>query len=212
MEAVKNYSRRSKAHAIFNVWIIVQYVLLFWKFTIVLLGMTATSSAGLTNWRIALGAIGLISYLGLVTYFVFIRGCRDKFILGLVSMPVALVSLVFLTFPLGNFTAALYYSHVENELSKELGYPSFPRLNVTTFNTDADNLSELTYDSTLPYLTAAARINRESLSEELRLLYVALTRAKEYLILPIRFGGKTRCPPSSDTFSVPHCRAASLPG
>ena len=147
MEAVKNYSRRSKAHAIFNVWIIVQYVLLFWKFTIVLLGMTATSSAGLTNWRIALGAIGLISYLGLVTYFVFIRGCRDKFILGLVSMPVALVSLVFLTFPLGNFTAALYYSHVENELSKELGYPSFPRLNVTTFNTDADNLSELTYDS-----------------------------------------------------------------
>lgn len=51
--------------------------------------------------------------------------------------------------------------------------------------------AELTYDSTLPYLTAAARINRESLSEELRLLYVALTRAKEYLILPIRFGGKT---------------------
>lgn len=147
MEAVKNYNKRHKVHAVFNVWIIVQYVLLFWKFTIVLLGMTATSSAGLTNWRIALGAIGLISYLGLVTYFVFIRGCRDKFILGLVSMPVALVSLVFLTFPLGNFTAALYYSHVENELSKELGYPSFPRLNVTTFNTDADNLSELTYDS-----------------------------------------------------------------
>ncbi len=147
MEAVKNYNKRHKVHAVFNIWIIVQYVLLFWKFTIVLLGMTATSSAGLTNWRIALGAIGLISYLGLVTYFVFIRGCRDKFILGLVSMPVALVSLVFLTFPLGNFTAALYYSHVENELSKELGYPSFPRLNVTTFNTDADNLSELTYDS-----------------------------------------------------------------
>jgi hypothetical protein len=147
MEAVKNYNKRHKVHAAFNIWIIVQYVLLFWKFTIVLLGMTATSSAGLTNWRIALGAIGLISYLGLVTYFVFIRGCRDKFILGLVSMPVALVSLVFLTFPLGNFTAALYYSHVENELSKELGYPSFPRLNVTTFNTDADNLSELTYDS-----------------------------------------------------------------
>ena len=147
MEAVKNYNKRHKVHAAFNIWIIVQYVLLFWKFTIVLLGMTATSSAGLTNWRIALGALGLISYLGLVTYFVFIRGCRDKFILGLVSMPVALVSLVFLTFPLGNFTAALYYSHVENELSKELGYPSFPRLNVTTFNTDADNLSELTYDS-----------------------------------------------------------------
>lgn len=48
---------------------------------------------------------------------------------------------------MGNFAAGWYYQKTEDELSKELGYPSFQRLNVTTVNTNADNLSELTYDS-----------------------------------------------------------------
>ncbi len=43
----------------------------------------------------------------------------------------------------------------------------------------------LTYDTTLPFMVIANRNRMESLSEELRLLYVALTRAREYLILPI---------------------------
>lgn len=147
MEAVRNYSRLRKAHAVFSVWIIAQYVYLFFKLAFFLSGMANKSGSEVPYWRIALAAIGIFSYLGLVTYFVFIRGCREKNILGLISMPVALVSLTFLTIPLGNFVAAMYYTHVEDELSKELGYPSFPRINVTTLNTDADSISELTYDS-----------------------------------------------------------------
>ncbi|MBQ5334534.1 MAG: UvrD-helicase domain-containing protein [Oscillospiraceae bacterium] len=44
---------------------------------------------------------------------------------------------------------------------------------------------------TLPSVTAAARNRRESVSEELRLLYVALTRARERLILPLSYTSKT---------------------
>lgn len=69
----------------------------------------------------------------------------------------------------------------------------------------------LTYGSTLPYELIAARNEQEMKSEELRLLYVALTRAREHLILPlsisnsylkkadaftleqIAFGGQTDC-------------------
>ena len=43
----------------------------------------------------------------------------------------------------------------------------------------------LTYGTTLPYSTILERGQQEALSEELRLLYVALTRAREYLILPL---------------------------
>ena len=58
-----------------------------------------------------------------------------------------IISFVFLIFPVANFGMAWYYNNVEDKLSKELGYPSFARLNVTTFNTNAENLSNLTYDS-----------------------------------------------------------------
>lgn len=43
----------------------------------------------------------------------------------------------------------------------------------------------LTYGATLPYAAILERGQQEALSEELRLLYVALTRARERLILPI---------------------------
>lgn len=147
MEAVKNYSRLRKAHVIFGAWIIAQYVYLFFKLAFLLYGTSGMMGSEVPYWSVALGAIGLFSYLGLITYFVFIKGCRDKLILGLVSMPVVLLSLTFFTIPVGNFLAAMYYTHVEDELSKELGYPTFPRINVTTLNTAADNISELTYDS-----------------------------------------------------------------
>ncbi len=47
---------------------------------------------------------------------------------------------------------------------------------------------QYTIGKTLPYEAIAAQNKRESLSEELRLLYVALTRARERLILPITYG------------------------
>ncbi|MBR6761978.1 MAG: UvrD-helicase domain-containing protein [Oscillospiraceae bacterium] len=47
-----------------------------------------------------------------------------------------------------------------------------------------------TCDTTLPYETIAAINRKESISEEMRLLYVALTRAREYLILPLSYTKK----------------------
>ncbi len=45
--------------------------------------------------------------------------------------------------------------------------------------------ASLSQSKTLPWMTIAARSKREALSEEMRLLYVALTRAREHLILPL---------------------------
>ncbi|MBE6847478.1 MAG: hypothetical protein E7503_05025 [Ruminococcus sp.] len=47
---------------------------------------------------------------------------------------------------------------------------------------------QYTIGQTLPYEVIAAQNHQESLSEEMRLLYVALTRAREHLILPICYG------------------------
>ena len=150
MEAVKNYNKRHKVHAVFNIWIIVQYVMLFFAVFILLAGQSQVDKSISTkelNWRFAIGVVGYVAYLILVTWFVFIKHCRDRLVLCLVSLPAALISLVFFICPVGNFAAGWYYQKTEDELSKELGYPSFQRLNVTTVNTNADNLSELTYDS-----------------------------------------------------------------
>lgn len=48
----------------------------------------------------------------------------------------------------------------------------------------------LSYGVSLPFLTVLQRNQEETRSEELRLLYVALTRARERLILPIRHSAK----------------------
>lgn len=47
---------------------------------------------------------------------------------------------------------------------------------------------QYTIGKTLPYEAIAAQNRKESLSEEMRLLYVALTRARERLIMPIAYG------------------------
>lgn len=150
MEAVKNYNKRHKVHAVFNIWIIVQYVMLFFAVFILLAGQSQVDKSISTkelNWRFAIGVVGYIAYLILVTWFVFVKHCRDRLVLALVSLPAVLISPFFILFPAGNYIAGWYYQKTEDELSKELGYPSFARLNVTTVNTNADNLSELTYDS-----------------------------------------------------------------
>lgn len=150
IEAVKNYNRRKKVHTAFGIWIIVQYVVLFFMVFAMLSGMGYVDKELSTKtlyFRLAIGIIGYFAYLILVTWFVFIKHCRERLVLALVSMPAVLISPVFALFPVGNFAAGWYCQKTEDELSKELGYPSFQRLNVTTVNTNADNLSELTYDS-----------------------------------------------------------------
>lgn len=150
MEAAKNYSKRYNSHTIFNIWIILQYFLIFIGMFLLLVGRTnyeKRNQVFTPGWRIAIGVVGFFAYLGLVTYFVFIKNCRERWVLALISVPAIAVSLIFAIFPVGNFTAAYFYNKIENDLSKELGYPSFPRLMVTTVNSDADNITNLTFDS-----------------------------------------------------------------
>ena len=61
MEAVKNYNKRHKVHAVFNIWIIVQYVMLFFAVFILRAGQTHIDESISTkelNWRFAIGVVG----------------------------------------------------------------------------------------------------------------------------------------------------------
>ncbi|SEH77493.1 hypothetical protein SAMN02910265_02622 [Ruminococcus flavefaciens] len=144
IEAMKNSVKRRRVHALFNTWVITQYVLVIWfMFSLI----TVYSNDYVANWRIILAALGFLGYLILVTYFIYMKNCRERYVLCLVSLPAILISFIFLLFPAANFGMGWYYNNEENKLSKELGYPSFPRLLITTVNSDADSITNLTYDS-----------------------------------------------------------------
>lgn len=149
-EAVKNQNRRARARRWFNAWIVVQFFLLFFSVTGKLSRTTMeqySTHEYTPDWQVWLGVLGLVAYIGLIVWFVFLKHNRNCFILALISLPVLAVSLGTFYIPIGNFIMGWYYSYVEDQLSKELGYPSFPRLNVTTVNSDADSITNLTYDS-----------------------------------------------------------------
>lgn len=150
IEAVKNYKKRRDTKIIFDIWIIVQYCLVIfitYAFVQNLNGDQIHSGTSTPGWRIAFGALGLFAYLGLITYYMVIKSCRDKFMLLIYSLPIIAVTWWFALFPAANFAAAWYYSSVDGKLSKELGYPSFPRLNLTVLNSDVETISQLTFDS-----------------------------------------------------------------
>lgn len=150
MEAVKNYTRLHRVHLTFNIWMVVQFVLLIVKTWIIMMSAQTHELAQKTStpwWRIGLCAVCFVVYVGLIIYFVYIKGCHERFVLLLISLPVLSFGWFMMTLPAMNFILGWYYTKVHDELSKELGYPSFARLNVTTVNSDADNLSNLTYDS-----------------------------------------------------------------
>lgn len=76
-------------------------------------------------------------------------------------------------------------AHSDTAFSKEDDKNPFQFRSDLGFGFKLRDPDALTYDTTLPFMVIANRNRMESLSEELRLLYVALTRAREYLILPI---------------------------
>lgn len=150
MEAAKNYSRLQRVHRIFNIWMVVQFFVLIYKVWIIMMSTQASDLADKTGtpwWRIGLCAVCFVAYVALIIYFVYVKGSHERFVLLLISLPVMSFGWFMMTLPAMNFILGWYYTKVHDELSKELGYPSFTRLNVTTVNTDAENLSQLTYDS-----------------------------------------------------------------
>lgn len=150
IEAVKNYKMSRRIRILFDTWIIVQYLLVFFITYFFVQDIhteeinTGTSTPG---WRIALGVVGLFGYYGLITYYMVIRECRNKVMLGVVSLPIMALTWGMAFFPIANYLAAWYYEKMDGRLARELGYPSFPRLSLTILNSDVERISDLTYDS-----------------------------------------------------------------
>ena len=150
IEATKNLTRRQRAHSLFNIWMIVQFIYLFYKVFSILTDTTmkqfgdGTYTPDILVW---LGVAGFFGHIGLIIRFVFLKHCRNKFIIALISLTVIAVSWRLWLIPVVNFLVTWYYEYVENELSKELGYPSFTQLNITTFNSYADSVDNITFDS-----------------------------------------------------------------
>lgn len=150
IEAVKNYKKRRDTRLIFDIWIIVQYflvVFITYSFVQRLQGDQVNSGTSTPGWRIVLGFIGFFAYLGLITYYMVIKSCRDKLMLGIMSLPIIAVTWGYAFFPAANFVAGWLYTKVDSKLSKELGYPAFPRLNLIVLNSDVEKVSDLTFDS-----------------------------------------------------------------
>ena len=80
-------------------------------------------------------------------WYAFHNGSRDKKVLFLASLPVIAFSLYFAGIPLGNYVIGYLYERSEDYFSKQLGYPSFPRLVTNAVFSNADNIKDLTYDS-----------------------------------------------------------------
>lgn len=150
IEATKNLTRRQRAHSLFNIWMIVQFIYLFYK-VFSILSETTLKQFGDGSYTpdvlVWLGVAGFFGYIGLIIWFVFLKHCRNKFIIALISLTVIAVSWRLWLIPVVNFLVTWYYEYVENELSKELGYPSFTQLNITTFNSYADSVDNITFDS-----------------------------------------------------------------
>ena len=150
IEAVRNYKKRYLIKIAFGLWIAAQviYVLFCVVNSIeIQTGYNRATDTKAPVWRIALATVGVLAYLGLMFWFAFHNGSRDKKTLCLASLPVVAFSLYLAGIPLGNFIIGYLYEKSEEHFSKQLGYPSFPRIVTNAVFSRADNIKDLTYDS-----------------------------------------------------------------
>lgn len=150
MEAVKNYSKRKGMARAANIWIVCQYLYVIIKFISTVYGANNYERLvghSIRWWQVVLVILGFLGYMGLMGYFAFLKGSRDRFTLCCAALPVILMSPLLFGLPLGNFIVFWIYRYNEEQLSKELGYPAFPRLRITTLASEADDVTSMSYDS-----------------------------------------------------------------
>jgi len=150
IEAVKNYKKRYWLKIAFGLWIAAQVIYVL--FCVVnSLDMQesydAATRTSMSVWRIILGAAGVLAYLGLMFWFAFHNGSRDKKTLCLASLPIIAFSPYLAGIPFGNFIIGYLYERAEDYFSKQLGYPSFQRIVTNSVFSSSDNINDLTYDS-----------------------------------------------------------------
>lgn len=154
---VTNAAEKRRVDVITGIWFIVHLPLpLAWVCfmlatqTLADMGFYAAGDFGriMTYAAIAAVFLGLVAYYGLFGYYIIFRFQRDPKLVMLCSLPVLLA-----VFPLGflivavNVIMAWWYTKTDEKLSQEAGYPAFVRLNVTTVESDAHSVLDLTYDS-----------------------------------------------------------------
>ena len=150
IEAVKNYRKRYLIKIAFGLWIAAQviYVLFCVVNSIDMQNSyDAATRTSMPVWRIVLAVLGVIAYMGLMFWFAFHNGSRDKKTLCLASLPVIAFSLYFAGIPFGNYIVGYLYERSEDYFSKKLGYPSFQRIVTNSVLSSSDSISDLTYDS-----------------------------------------------------------------
>lgn len=155
-DVVVNAAKRTRVHTVTGLWLVLQYgfVIIFVCMKLFMLNMADLSNiAGgffsqVSTYAMLIGgAIGVIAFFILFSYFVILRDNREPRIMAVTSLPLVAAGLTFVIFPLVNFLIGMLYTKTENKLSEEAGYPAFVRLNVTTIESEADSIQNLTYES-----------------------------------------------------------------
>lgn len=156
MDAVTNSARRKRMQMIQGIWLIVQIPLIIASVCMYLTLETISDrfaglagDFGMIMSYARLGALflGLFAYLGLFGYYIIFRFQRDPKIMFLCSAPVMLTTPLGILITIVNLVSAYICEHKEEKFSEEAGYPAFVRLAVTTVESDARSIQDLTYDS-----------------------------------------------------------------
>ncbi|SEL13564.1 hypothetical protein SAMN02910353_01990 [Ruminococcus sp. YRD2003] len=156
MDAVTNNSKRKRMTVTTGIWLIIQIPIIIASICMYLTLETLSDhnafragDFGLIMSYARLGAmfLGLFAYLGLFGYYIIFRFQRDPKIMFLCSAPAMLTTFWGVLIVIINVVVAYIYEHKEEKFSEEAGYPAFVRLAVTTVESDARSIQDLTYDS-----------------------------------------------------------------
>lgn len=150
IDAGRNYIRRRNNHLAMAIWFGVQPLLVI--FAVVLLtGITQLDQVhtGRTtsNARIIVAVVGFISWLLIYGYFVVLRKQRSGLMMFLTSLPLLLVHWSFAVICIANFVIGKWYTGWEKKLSERAGYPGFTQLSITTIDSEANTVEELTFEN-----------------------------------------------------------------
>ena len=150
IDAHRNYVRRSRIHIGMGIWFIAQNVLIFLMLFILIGAIqieqteqgTSTSSA-----RIWLGVAGLIVYVVFYGYYVVISRKRAPLMMVACSSPMMIAHPALGILVLANGVIGYLYNRTEKDLETKPGYPDFTQLAITTIDSEANTVEELTFEN-----------------------------------------------------------------
>ncbi|MCR4890376.1 MAG: hypothetical protein K5979_14565 [Ruminococcus sp.] len=148
MDAVVNGAKRNRVKTTIGIWLIAQYIILFFNMA----GFLTLDTLGaygdyLTYARLAGYFIGLLAYLILYTYNIIIKGVREPKYMFLCSAPLLVTTCTGILIVIVNTLLGILHEKTDEKLSQEAGFPAFARLNITTVESTAKSIQDLTYDS-----------------------------------------------------------------